>query len=56
VYSVNTWLSSSPPITVTPSGWRSDAPCPMAIASGAAPSTAAAVVIMIGRRRTTAAA
>ena len=42
-------------MTVMPSGWRSDAPWPMPIASGTAPSTAAAVVIMIGRRRITAA-
>jgi hypothetical protein len=55
VYSVKTWLRIRPPITVTPSGWRSEAPWPMPMASGTAPSTAAKVVIMIGRRRTTAA-
>ena len=42
-------------MTVMPSGWRSEAPWPMPMASGTAPSTAAAVVIMMGRSRTKAA-
>jgi hypothetical protein len=52
---VKTWLKIKPPMTVMPSGWRSDAPWPIPMANGTAPNTAAAVVIMIGRKRTTAA-
>ena len=55
MYRVNTWLKIKPPMTVMPSGWRSEAPWPMPMANGTAPSTAAAVVIMIGRSRSTAA-
>ncbi|MNH33090.1 hypothetical protein D3C79_935800 [compost metagenome] len=51
VNSVSAWLTSNPPTTAMPSGWRSSAPAPMPNINGTAPSKAARVVIMIGRKR-----
>ena len=51
VNSVSTWLTSKPPTTAMPSGWRSSAPVPKPSISGIAPSSAARVVMMIGRNR-----
>ncbi len=51
VNSVSTWLTSSPPTMVMPSGWRSSEPTPVPSIRGRAPSRAAMVVIRIGRKR-----
>ena len=51
VYSVSTWLKSSPPTMATPSGLRSSEPIPLPNASGMPLSSAAMVVIRIGRNR-----
>ncbi len=51
VYRVSSWLTSSPPTIVIPSGRRNSAPSPKPIASGTAPNIAAIVVMMIGRKR-----
>ena len=55
VNSVSNWLSSRPPTSTRPSGWRSSAPEPDASISGIAPNSAARVVIRIGRKRSKAA-
>ncbi len=51
VYRVSTWLMSSPPTMLTPSGLRSSLPVPPSSASGSPPSSAAKLVIMIGLKR-----
>ena len=51
VYRVSTWLISSPPTMLTPSGLRSSLPVPPSSASGRPPRSAAKLVIMMGRNR-----
>src|SRR3546814_20155734 len=44
-------ISSMPPITVTPTGWRAPAPAPVAVASGSTPNTRASAVISTALKR-----